>query len=418
MTVKAKRKNPILRTRQATLPPIARSRVALGMTAGAAVGTLELQVCDACGAVQYPATEICRQCLDDQLTWRRQNGAGELISETLSHASQELYYRERSPWRLGMVKLEAGPTVITHVEASCPAAPAPVLVSAALDRAGQATLIASPREVAPDLGSDPRLREMTCDPKGRKILVTDGKSQTGQAMVRALSAAGAELIWVGNAEPWKNPPGFAGLKDLPQVTLMPLDVTDSRSVAELAGKIGGKVDIVINTADHHRTFGIAGRAGVENAQSEMDVNYLGLLRLAQAFGPALRGRAADGCNNAVAWVNLLSIFALSSFPPQGTYSASHAAALSLAQCLRADMRPAGIRVINVFSGPVDDEWAQTMLPPKIAPSALANAVVGALKGAVEDVYADPIAKDWHARWRDDPKTLERELMVATPSSVG
>lgn len=418
MTVKPKRKNPILRTRQVTLPPVARSRVALGMTAGAAVGVLELQVCEACGSLQYPAAETCRRCLCDKLVWRPQDGAGELISETLSHASQELYYRERMPWRLGMVKLEAGPTVIAHVEASCPPAPAPVRVSAALDRAGQAALVASPRDAASSLSSDPHLREMTCDPKSRKILVTDGKSQTGQALVRALSAAGAELIWVGNADPWKNPPGFADLKDLPQVTLVPLDVTDSRSVTELAGKIGGKVDIVVNTAEYHRTFGIAGRAGVENAQSEMDVNYFGLLRMAQAFGPALRGRAADGRNNAVAWVNFLSIFALSNFPPQGTYSASHAAALSLAQCLRAEMRPAGIRVINVFSGPVDDEWSQLMLPPKIAPTALAKAAIGALKGAVEDVYADPIAKDWHERWRDNPKTLERELMVATPSSAG
>lgn len=418
MTVRAKRKNPILRTRQPTLPPAARSRVALGMTAGAAEGALELQVCEACNAVQYPPAETCRHCLSDQLVWRPQNGTGELISETLSQASQELYYRERMPWRLGMVKLDAGPTVITHVEESCPAAPTPVRVVAALDRAGQATLIASARDSAPDLKADPRLREMTSDPKGRKILVTDGKSQTGQAMVRALSAAGAELVWVGHTEPWKNPPGFADLKNLPQVVLVPLDVTDSRSVTELAGKIGAKVDIVVNTADHHRTFGISGRAGVENAQSEMDVNYFGFLRLAQSFGPALRARAADGSSNAVAWVNLLSIFALSNFPPQGTYSASHAAALSLAQCLRAEMRPAGIRVINVFSGPVDDEWAQLMLPPKIAPAALADAVVGALSGAVEDVYADQIAKDWQARWRDNPKTLERELMVATPSSAG
>ncbi len=412
---KPKIRNPILRTRQPTLPPVTRSRIALGMTAGAALGRFELQVCEACGAVQYPAREVCRRCLSDQLVWRPQDGRGELISETTSRASQELYFRERLPWRLGMVRLAAGPTVVAHVHADCPAAPCAVRVTAVLDRAGQATLVAVPPKGRPDLNEDPRLKDMTCDPAGRKILVTDGKSPAGQAVVRALAAAGASLIWAGCAEPWKRPPGFAALCELPQVDIVPLDVTDTRSVAELAGRIGGKVDIVVNTADHHRTFGIGARQGIATAQAEMEVNYFGMLRLAQSFGPALRARAADGEANAVAWVNLFSVFALSNFPPHGTYSASQAAALSLSQCLRAEMQPAGIRVVNVFSGPVDDEWNQLVLPPKLGPEALADAVVSALKGAVEDVFHGPVAQDWLERWRSDPKTLERELTAAASS---
>ncbi len=196
---------------------------------------------------------------------------------------------------------------------------------------------------------------------------------------------------------------------MPEVTLRRSDVTDKACALVSAGEIGFKTDILVNTAEHHRAFGIAQRSGVEVARAEMDVNYLGLLRLAQEFGPVMRGRGADGVNGAVAWVNLLSIFALSNYPPHGTFSASKAAALSLAQCLRAEMAPAGIRVINLFPGPLDDEWNQLILPPKLAPMALANAVVGALCGSVEDVYPGDIAQDWLARWRDNPKALEREL---------
>ena len=79
----------------------------------------------------------------------------------------------------------------------------------------------------------------------------------------------------------------------------------------MAGEIGGKVDILINTAEVHRAHGIASRSGVEAARAEMDVNYFGLLRLAQEFGPAMRARGADGPSSATAWVNLLSIYALS-----------------------------------------------------------------------------------------------------------
>src|SRR5678816_3807498 len=94
------------------------------------------------------------------------------------------------------------------------------------------------------------------------------------------------------------------------------------------------------------------RDSVDTARAEMDVNYFGLLRLAQEFGPVMRARGADGLTSATAWVNLLSVYALANFPPHGTFSASKAAAHSLAQCLRAEMRPAGVRVINVFPGPV------------------------------------------------------------------
>jgi NAD(P)-dependent dehydrogenase (short-subunit alcohol dehydrogenase family) len=250
---------------------------------------------------------------------------------------------------------------------------------------------------------------MTCDIRFRKVLVTDGKSSVGQAVVRAVVDAGADLVWVGAAEPWKKMPGFDALRELRQVTVVPLDLTDSRSVQELAGEIGFKVDILINTADYHRTYGIAARRGVETAQCEMDVNYFGLLRLAQEFGPVMKARGADGQSSAVAWVNLLSIYALSNFPPHGTYSASKAAALSLSQALRAELKGGGVRVINVFPGPIDDEWNQLLLPPKITPAAVAAAIVSALTGSAEDVYPGDVAQEWLARFTDNPKALEREL---------
>lgn len=404
-----KRKNPILRTRQPVLPPVARSRAALGLTAAAALGRFELQVCDACGTVQYPPREMCRECLSENLRWRVQDGAGELLSVTAVHLSQDVYFRERAPWKVGMVRLDCGPTVIAHLHAACCEPPSRVRVQARLDKAGQGVLVAFPTSEVPNMADDRQLREFTCDPKFRKVLVTDGKSAVGQALVQALIAAGADLVWVGHAEPWKKSPGLEQLASLPQVALVPLDVTDSKSVSQLAGEIGGRVDILINNAELHRSHGASSGAGVEFARAEMDVNYFGLLRLAQAFGPALKGRAADGQSSAVAWVNLLSVFALSNFPAHGTFSASKAASLSLSQCLRAEMQPAGLRVINVFPGPIDDEWNQALPPPKISADVLARAVVKALRDGVEDVYPGDVAQEWLARWRENPKVLEREL---------
>ena len=407
--MRPKRKNPVLRTPQINLPPGARGRIALGLTAAAAAGRFELQTCVDCSAVQYPPREACHRCLSARLKWRAQSGDGELLATTTLHHSNDLYFRERLPWRLGMVRLAAGPSVMVHLHGDVGSAPQPVRVGARLDRAGQAVLIGFPLEESANMADDPMLRQMTSDPKLRKILVSDGKSAVGQAMVKALVSAGADIVWVGHAEPWKKLPGLAELAALPQVTLVPLDLSNERSVDELAGEIGGKVDIVVNTAEVHRSWGIAARRGAGAAKDEMEINYFGLLRLAQAFGPALKGRAADGVLHASAWVNLLSIYALSNFPPHGTFSASKAAALSLAQCLRAEMRAAGVRVLNVFPGPIDDEWNQQLPPPKLAPSALASAVVKALRDGVEDLYPGDVAQEWLERWRDNPKVLEREL---------
>ena len=420
--MKPRRKNPVLRTRQMNLPPWARGRTALGMTAAAAEGRFELQVCQRCQAVQYPPRDACHRCLSPQLKWTPQSGAGELLSETVLHHSNDPFYRERLPWRLGLVRLDAGPTAIVHLHGDVPARPSwpgagraarqqrvRVHVGARLDRAGAAVLIGFPSEESEHMADDKMLREMTSDPRFRKILVTDGKTGVGQALVKALVKAGAEIVWVGHAEPWIKLPGLDDITALPQVTLVPLDLSNGRSVTELAGEIGGKVDIVVNNAEVHRAFGIASRRGTDVARAEMDINYFGLLRLAQEFGPALKGRSADGETHAAAWVNLLSVYALSNFPPHGTFSASKAAAHSLAQCLRAEMRPSGIRVINVFPGPIDDEWNQNLPPPKVTPAALASAIVKALRDGIEDVYPGDVAQEWVERWRENPKVLEREL---------
>jgi len=404
-----RRKNPVLRTRQPLLPPGGRSRAALGLTAAAAIGRFELQVCAACGAVQYPPSEVCRGCLVGALRWREQSGLGELLSETTVHVSHDPFFRERVPWRLGLVRLDAGPTVVAHLHSGCEAPPSRARVAARLDKSGQGVLLALPLHEVPNMADDPELREMTAHPKYRKALVTDGKTPVGQALVRALIDAGADLVWVGHAEPWKQQPGLAELEALPQTALVPLDVTDSRSVKQAAAEIGGKVDILVNNAEVHRTYGIGSRSGIEPARAEMDVNYFGLLRLAQEFGPPMRARGADGASSATAWVNILSIYALANYPPHGTFSASKAAALSLAQCLRAEMRPGGIRVVNAFPGPIDDECNQTLPPPKLAPAALAKSVIKALEDGVEDLYPGDVAEEWLARYLESPKTLEREI---------
>ncbi len=403
-----KRKNPLARTRLPLLPPAARSRTAHGLTAAAAEGRFALQVCAECQAVLYPPREACPSCLSARLPFKDVEAGGTVLTETTVHISPEPYFRERPASRIGLVKLDAGPTAVAHLHGDV-GVKARVRLELKLDRSGAPVMVALPQEDTPNMADDPALREMTCDPKFRRVLITDGRNALGQAMAKAMVDAGASLVFVGLDNTWKPFAGEDKLKALKGVEFVPLDLTDSNSVTELALQIGARVDIVINTAEHVRAGGMVGGHGLNDARDTMELRYFGLMRLAQAFGPVLRMRGADGVNSAAAFVNLLSVHALANWPAYGVFSAVEAACLSAAQSLRAELRGGGVKVVNAFAGPLETEWYQTLPPPKVAPSALAKAVVDALRKGTEDVFVGDVAQDIRARLAVNPKALEREL---------
>ncbi len=402
------KKNPQKRTLSPTLPPMLRSRAALGISAAAAEGRFMLQVCQECQGVQYPPRDACAACLSVDLRWQDIAPEGTLLAETIVHTSTNLYFRERAPWRTGSVRLDAGPVIICHVHGDV-APRARVRIRTLLDRAGQGVLLAMPQTATPNMEDDPQVRAMTCDPKHRRVLITDGRNANAPALAAALAEAGATTIFVGEAESWRPNPNREALAKVAQAEILPLDVTDTSSVRELAGEIGGKTDILINNARFLRPGGILSRADTGFAHDEIEVNYLGLMRLAQAFGPAMCARTADGVNAAAAWVNILSAYALVNASDYGSFSASSAAALSLSQCQRAEFRSAGLRVMNVFVGPTEDDWHQPLPPPKVLPQTLAKSVVRGLQQGLEDVYCGDVARDLIERFRAGPKILEREM---------
>ncbi|MCM2563160.1 SDR family NAD(P)-dependent oxidoreductase [Lutimaribacter sp. EGI FJ00015] len=401
-----KKKNPQIRTRVPTLPPGARSRAALGMAVMAAQGKFALQHCDECGAVQYPPREACAACLSSALSWKGTEPYGKLLAETRIQASPDPYFRERLPWRMGSVRLEAGPVVLAHLVGV--GRGDRVKMELRLDRAGQGVMVARPVERSEDMEDDPVLRAMGTHPKHRRILISDATQPVARPLIDALMAAGADHVFAGIPEMWRRPPGMAAVEGLENVSLVPLDVTDQQGLKDAASEIGGKVDILINTARHIRPGGVMGH-DTTAARDEMEVNALGLMRLAQAFGPAMAGRTADGVNASAALITILSAHALSPDPAFGAFNASQAAARSVVQTLRAEFAGAGLRVMAVYTGPTDDEWHQPLPPPKVAPKALARAIVEGLQLGHEEVFCGDVARDLAERWQQNPALLEREI---------
>lgn len=401
------RKDPLRRSRAPVPLPARRSRAALGLAAAAAEGRFALQVCADCGTVQYPPRDVCGACLCDRLPWRDVPRGGEVVAVTTTQIAGELFFRERAPWRTGLVVLDCGARIVAHLHGAV-AAGSRVHLDLKLDQAGRGAAFAMPEDAVPHQEDDPELRAFTADPKFRRVLVTDGRAATAPALVKTLLAAGAARVFVGVAEAWK-PLDRARLEQGPEVEIVPLDLTDGRSVADLAGRIGDKVDILINNAGHVRPGGIVGGSDAAMARDTFETNCLGLMRVAAAFGPVMRARAAEEPRNAAAFVTILSAWALAADPNHGTYSASQAAVRALNDVIRAEMRPAGIRVIDVLTGPVEDEWHQTIRPPKVAPATIAAAIVAALRGGREEIVVGDIAREIHTKWAEDPRLLRQEI---------
>lgn len=402
------RKDPRRRSTVPTLPPAGRSRAALGLDMAAGQGRFALQTCAECGAVQYPPRDACHDCLSVDLPWRDLSPRAEVLSVSTVHISQEPYFRERAPWRVGTLRLAAGPVVMAHLHPDLNAGD-PARMALRLDRAGRGVMVAAPE--APQT-EDARMTDFATDPRGRRVLVVDGAAPTGPALVRALLDAGAATVFVGEAEQWLPRPEHAALRALPGVQAVALDVTDETSLHKAAASIGGKVDILICNSHFARPGDILGRAGTHLARREIDVGCLGLIRLAQAFGPAMMGRTADGPANACAFVSLLPVGAVAPQAGWAAHSAAAAAALSVTLSLRAEMRAAGLRVCTAFAGPLDEEWRQGDPPPKLAPQQVGKAVVAMLRNGQDETWIGDVARDVAARRAADPALFEREALEA------
>jgi NAD(P)-dependent dehydrogenase (short-subunit alcohol dehydrogenase family) len=225
--------------------------------------------------------------------------------------------------------------------------------------------------------------------EGSTALVTGAGRGIGRAIATELLARGATV--------------YAGVRDASQLDddrLIPVivDVTDEQQVADAAARLSD-VNIVINNA------GIAGGTSpldanaVDGARRELEVNYLGPLRVSRAFAPVL---AANGGG---ALVNVLSVVSFVAFPQIGTYSASKAAAWSLTGSLRVQLREQGTLVVGVHMGFVDTDLTAGLELEKIAPSEVAVALADALANDREEVLVDDLSRQIKAGLADDLELL-------------
>jgi NAD(P)-dependent dehydrogenase (short-subunit alcohol dehydrogenase family) len=236
---------------------------------------------------------------------------------------------------------------------------------------------------------------------GAAALVTGANRGLGAAIAQALVEAGAKV--------------YGAARDITTVTnpdVIPvlLDVTDPNQVAS-AARACRDVSVVVNNAGIGRATASLAQGAVDAARAELETNYFGSLQMAQAFAPVLRD------NGGGALVNVLSVLSFVSMPQAATYSASKAAAWSLTNALRMELRRQGTLVVAVHAGFIDTDMAAGVDAPKISPEAVAAQIVAALDADAEEVLADPTSEMVKASLANDLTALYPALQAQWDAEV-
>ena len=230
---------------------------------------------------------------------------------------------------------------------------------------------------------------------GAHALVTGANRGLGAAISQALLESGAEV--------------YGGARDTTTITnrdVVPvrLDVTSAEDIAA-AVKTCGDVSILVNNAGIVRNSTSLASNAVEDARAEMETNFFGSMQMSQAFAPVLRE------NGGGALVNVLSVLSFISMPQGATYSASKAAAWSLTNGLRMELRRQGTLVVAVHAGFIDTDMSADVTAEKISPQSVAEQIIAALHTDAEEVLADPTSQMVKAALSNDLTQLYPALQA-------
>jgi len=181
----------------------------------------------------------------------------------------------------------------------------------------------------------------------KTIFITGASTGLGRATALLFAQKGWKVIAT-----MRNPAQESELAKVAGITVMPLDVTNPAQITETAkaALALGPVDVLFNNAG----YGLAGAfEGASDAQltDQINTNLLGVMRVTQAFLPAMRERKSG------AILTTTSIGGLVTFPFNSVYHATKWGLEGWSESLAFELAPFGIRVKTVAPGGIATDFA-------------------------------------------------------------
>lgn len=181
----------------------------------------------------------------------------------------------------------------------------------------------------------------------KTIFITGASSGLGKATAMLFANQGWNVIAT-----MRKPESETELRQLPAITLLPLDVTNLQQIqatAQQAIDMGG-VDVVFNNAG----YGLAGPLeGTTDEQlvTQIETNLLGVIRVTQAFIPHFRAKKSG------LFISTTSIGGLVAFPFNSVYHATKWALEGWSESMAFELSKFGIGIKTVSPGGIKTDFA-------------------------------------------------------------
>lgn len=212
--------------------------------------------------------------------------------------------------------------------------------------------------------------------KDSVVLVTGANRGIGAEFVRQLKQRGAAKIYAAARS--------IDSIDVDGVEVIALDVTDPAQV-EAAAAIAGDVQLLINNAGSSSGLTLV-ESDLAGIRKEFETNFFGPMALTRAFAPALAK------NGGGAILNALSALSWISSPGATVYAASKAAAWSLTEGTRIELKAQGTQVTGMHMGMVDTDMTAGWDIAKISTATAVTAALDGLEAGDIEVLVDDTAK--------------------------